>query len=345
MRVYSAEETRNMLPFGALIEALREMFRAGAAAPLRHHHAISLDGQPDATLLLMPAWTPAGLGGVKIVNVNPGNAAIGMPALSSSYLLFDACTGRHLAMLDGGEITNRRTAAVSALAASYLARADARRLLVVGAGRVAGNLADAFRAVRPIEDVAVWDIDTGMAEGLARKLNGAGFRAAVATDLEAAVADADIVSCATLATEPLIVGAWLRPGQHLDLIGSFRPGMREADDAAVSRARVYIDTEGALKESGDLIGPIPVRRVDRGADRRRPIRPVPGNRGRPRRRAGDYAVQGHRNRAFGFGGGDSRPYETRGRGMTGGPGHAHPRVLARVLHGPQEARGTTRTTA
>ena len=256
MRVYSAEETRNMLPFGALIEALREMFRAGAAAPLRHHHAISLDGQPDATLLLMPAWTPAGLGGVKIVNVNPGNAAIGMPALSSSYLLFDACTGRHLAMLDGGQITNRRTAAVSALAASYLARADARRLLVVGAGRVAGNLADAFRAVRPIEDVAVWDIDAGMAEGLARKLNGAGFRAAVATDLEAAVADADIVSCATLATEPLIVGAWLRPGQHLDLIGSFRPGMREADDAAVSRARVYIDTEGALKESGDLIGPI-----------------------------------------------------------------------------------------
>ena len=256
MRIYSAEETRNMLPFGALIEALREMFRAGAAAPLRHHHAIPLDGQPDATLLLMPAWTPAGLGGVKIVNVNPGNAAIGMPALSSSYLLFDACTGRHLAMLDGGEITNRRTAAVSALAASYLARADARRLLVVGAGRVAGNLADAFRAVRPIEDVAVWDIDAGMAEGLARRLNGAGFRTAVATDLEAAVADADIVSCATLATDPLIAGVWLRPGQHLDLIGSFRPGMREADDAAVRRARVYIDTEGALKESGDLIGPI-----------------------------------------------------------------------------------------
>ena len=159
-------------------------------------------------------------------------------------------------MLDGGEITNRRTAAVSALAASYLARADARRLLVVGAGRVAGNLADAFRAVRPIEDVAVWDIDAGMAEGLARKLNGAGFRAAATTDLEAAVAHADIVSCATLATEPLIAGAWLRPGQHLDLIGSFRPGMREADDAAVRRARVYIDTEGALKESGDLIGPI-----------------------------------------------------------------------------------------
>ena len=149
MRVYSAEETRDLLPFGALIEALREMFRTGAAAPLRHHHGIALEGLPEATLLLMPAWNPAGLGGVKIVNVNPGNAAAGMPALSSSYLLFDARTGRHLAMLDGGEITNRRTAAAAALAASYLARADARRLLVVGAGRVARNLAEAFRARAP----------------------------------------------------------------------------------------------------------------------------------------------------------------------------------------------------
>lgn len=256
MRVYSAEETRDLLPIGALIEALREMFRAGAAAPLRHHHAIALEDQPDATLLLMSAWNPAGLGGVKIVNVNPGNAAIGMAAVSSSYLLFDARTGRHLAILDGDAITNRRIPAVAALAASYLARADARRLLVVGAGHVATNLANAFRAVRPIEDVAVWDIDAGMAETLVRRLNDAGLHAELATDLESAVAGADIVSCATLATEPLIRGAWLRPGQHLDLIGSFRPDMREADDDAVRRARVYIDTEGALKESGDLIGPI-----------------------------------------------------------------------------------------
>ena len=256
MRVYSAEETRDLLPFGALIEALREMFRAGAVAPLRHHHTIALDGLPDATLLLMPAWNPAGLGGVKIVHVNPGNAAAGMPALSSSYLLFDTGTGRHLAMLDGGEITNRRTAAASALAARYLAREDARRLLVVGAGRVATNLADAFRAVRPIEDVAVWDIDAGLAERLVQRLSDTGFRAEVAADLEAAVAGADIISCATLAIDPLIAGAWLRPGQHLDLIGSFRPHMREADNDAVRRARVYIDTDGALKESGDLIGPI-----------------------------------------------------------------------------------------
>ena len=256
MRVYSAEETRDLLPFSALIQALREMFQTGAEAPLRHHHAITPDGQPEATLLLMPAWSPVGLGGVKIVNVNPGNAARGVPALSSSYLLFETRTGRHLAMLDGGETTNRRTAATSALAASYLAAKGASSLLVVGAGRVAANLAGAFRAVRPIEDVAVWDIDAEMAERLARRLNGEGLRAEAAQNLESAIADADIASCTTLATEPLIAGAWLRPGQHLDLIGSFTPGMREADDAAVRRARVFIDTEGALKESGDLIGPL-----------------------------------------------------------------------------------------
>ena len=255
MRLYSAGQTRNLLPFGALIEALRDMFRTGATAPLRHHHAIALEGQPEATLLLMPAWSAA-LGGVKIVNVNPGNAARGMPALSSSYLVFDTATGRHLAMFDGAELTNRRTAATSALAAGRLARPRASSLLVVGAGRVAAHLPGAFRAVRPIERVAVWDIDAPSAERLARRLAGDGFRAVAAQDLKTAVADADIVSCATLATEPLIAGAWLRPGQHLDLIGSFTPAMREADDDAVRLSRVFVDTRAVLQESGDLIGPL-----------------------------------------------------------------------------------------
>lgn len=256
MVVYSAEETRNLLPFDMLIEALREMFRANAVAPLRHHHHIPLVGLPEATLLLMPAWNPTGLGGVKIVNVNPGNATMGVPALCSSYLLFDVRSGQHLAMLDGGEITSRRTAAASALAASYLARADAHLLLVVGAGRVANNLADAFRVVRPIKEVEVWDVNPRKAEQLAERLTEEGFHARVAQDLQAAVSRADVVSCATLATDPLIAGAWLPQGLHLDLIGSFKPGMREADDDAVRRARVYIDTGGALKESGDLIEPI-----------------------------------------------------------------------------------------
>lgn len=256
MKVLSAEETRNLLPFDKLVGALRDMFVTGAEAPLRHHHTMSLEGQPDATLLLMPSWNPNGLGGVKIVNVVPGNAAKGIPALNSAYLLFQAETGKHLLMLDGGEITNRRTVAASALAASYLAREDSKTLLVVGAGRVASNAAHAFKAVRDIQNMIVWDIVPDMAQALAARLSDDGFNSHAASDLQAAVGQADIISCATLATDPVILGDWLKPGQHLDLIGSFTPKMRETDDTAIRRARVYIDTDGVFKESGDIISPI-----------------------------------------------------------------------------------------
>ncbi len=246
MQIYTESETRKALPFDQLIEAIREIFKSKAEAPLRHHHSIPLEEQPVATLLLMPAWRESALGGIKIVNVNPGNSALGIPALSSTYLLFDAQTGRHLALLDGGEITNRRTAAASALATSYLAAENAQTLLIIGAGRVASNLAYAFRSVRPIKEVLVWDINKEMAANLIVKLRSDGIVANEVKDLENEIAKADIISCATLATEPIVMGEWLRPGQHLDLIGSFTPHMRETDDVAISRARVYIDTQGAL---------------------------------------------------------------------------------------------------
>jgi ornithine cyclodeaminase len=189
--------------------------------------------------------------GVKVVSVFPGNGARGMPSVSASYLLCDGATGQHLALIDGGEITRRRTAAASALAGSFLAREDASSLLIVGSGHVAGLMAEAYRVVRPVERVRVWNIRRAGAERLAARLG-----AEVVSDLAAAVADADIVSCATLAREPLIQGEWLRPGTHLDLIGGFTPTMREADDAAVQRSRVFIDTDAALAEAGDLIDPI-----------------------------------------------------------------------------------------
>lgn len=256
MILLSAEKTRKLLPFSGLIEALRAAFREGAEIPLRHHHDVEQPDQPKATILLMPAWQTGGLGGIKIVTVTPGNTAKGLPALSSAYLLFETQTGRHLAILDGGEITNRRTAAAAALAADYLAREDASSLLIVGAGRVAANLASAFSVVRPIKRVSVWDIDTANAHRLAADLSAQGFDARAVGDLGAAVPEHDIISCATLARAPLVRGEWLRPGQHLDLIGSFTPEMREADDDAFARAQVFIDTADALHESGDLIEPI-----------------------------------------------------------------------------------------
>lgn len=255
MKVYSPEETERRLPYPALLDALAAAYAAGIEAPLRHHHTIPKDGEPDATLLLMPAWGPE-IGGVKIVNVTPGNGGRGLPAIMASYLVFSAETGRHEAILDGAALTARRTAAQGALGARLLARPDSRHLLVVGAGRVAEELPAAFAAALPIERVTVWNRNPDGARRLAARLGDQGWRAAAADDLEAAVAEADVISCATLAETPIIRGAWLQPGQHLDLIGSFTPKMREADDEAVRRAKVYVDCEGARVESGDIRDPL-----------------------------------------------------------------------------------------
>jgi ornithine cyclodeaminase/alanine dehydrogenase-like protein (mu-crystallin family) len=256
MRVVDAGETERALPFATLIPALREMFVSGCVAPSRHHHRIERDPEPDATLLLMPAWKPHDALGVKIVNVFPGNNKRGLPGLHSLYCLFDAEHGTPIALLDGNVITARRTAAVSALAASYLARSDAASLLVVGAGRIGSLLPEAYREVRAIRRVTVWNPTPATAHALVDRLRALDFDASVAPDLEAAVRAADIVSSATLATRPLVLGEWLHPGIHLDLIGSFTPEMRETDDAAIRRASVFVDTETALAESGDLRRPL-----------------------------------------------------------------------------------------
>jgi ornithine cyclodeaminase/alanine dehydrogenase-like protein (mu-crystallin family) len=256
MRVYSAEETAAALPYAKLVDAIEAMFASGATAPLRHHHTMPREGERDAVLLLMPAWSGRGHGGVKIVNVTPGNAARGLPSITASYLLFEELTGKHLAIFDGATLTARRTAAVSALAARHLAREEARTLLVVGAGRIARELPAAFSAVRPIERVLVWNHTGKNGHALVEELRSDGFAAEFTGDLEAAVGQADITSCATLSTDPVVQGAWLKPGQHLDLIGAFTPQMRETDDEAMRRAKVFIDTEGALTEAGEIRQPI-----------------------------------------------------------------------------------------
>jgi ornithine cyclodeaminase len=213
-------------------------------------------GGGSFTSLIMPAWIEGRYYGVKTINIAPGNAARGLPGLHASYMLYDGVTGVPLALIDGDQITTRRTAAASALAASWLARQDARHLLVVGAGQIAALLPHAYRAVRPIDRVSIWARSPHKAEALAAQLRAEGVAAEAAVDLEAACAAADIVSCATLATEPVVRGAWLRPGSHLDLIGSFTPAMREADDACFAGAALYLDTEEGLKKSGDLLGPM-----------------------------------------------------------------------------------------
>lgn len=250
MHIHDAAAVAAALPFERLIPALRAQFTAGCTVPARHVHEL-----PGMTSLVMPAWTAEHYG-IKVINVAPGNAAQGLPGLHAVYVLFDARTGVPLALMDGDELTARRTAATSALAASCLAPADARRLLVVGTGRVARLLPLAYRAVRPIVRCDVWARTRAKADALAAEWREHGIDAHGVADLAEAARRADVVSCATSAGSPLIEGAWLRPGSHLDLIGSFTPHMREADDACFAGAAIYVDTDEALRKSGDLLGPL-----------------------------------------------------------------------------------------
>jgi ornithine cyclodeaminase len=256
MRVISADEIDRALTFPALIDALAEAFRGDIVTPERHHHDVERAGGPG-TLLLMPAWTGAASSGasflgVKIVSVFPQNPTHGLPSVLGSYLLMDGATGAPLATLDGTRLTLWRTAAASALAARYLARADASRMVMVGAGALAPFLIRAHMSQRPLSEVAIWSRRPEAAQQVAERLRAEGLPAGATDDLESAVRAADLVSCATLSTAPLVKGAWLQEGAHLDLVGAFKPGMREADDKALQRAAVYVDTDRARTEGGDV---------------------------------------------------------------------------------------------
>jgi len=256
LQFLGAAETRQRLPFDALIHALRAMFERGCELPQRQVLELAAADAEPVTSLVMPAWQTGGCYGVKVVNIAPANSARGLPGLHSTYVLYDATTGAPLAWIDGDQITARRTAATSALAASWLAREDARHLAILGAGRIARLLGEAHRVCRPIEHVTVWARSERNARLLVDELAAQGFDAHAAASVEGAVVDADIVSCATLAREPIVQGRWLRDGSHLDLIGSFAPAMRESDDDCFAGATVFVDSDDAATKSGDLIGPI-----------------------------------------------------------------------------------------
>ncbi|WP_454852989.1 ornithine cyclodeaminase family protein [Rhizobium binxianense] len=257
MLVLDEAETRAALPWPELIEVIADMFGSGCEMPARHHHEMEVPDEENATLLLMPAWIPGRYMGVKTVCVFPGNVRRSLPAVFGTYLLSSAATGETLAVIDGGELTARRTAAASALAARHLARDDAEELLVCGTGRLSLNLMQAHGTVRPIRRYRVWGRNGEAAARVAAEARALGLAAEAVSDLESAARRADILSCATLSSDPLIRGEWLKPGSHLDLVGAFKPGMRESDDEAIRRASVFVDTRaGAMREAGDIAQPL-----------------------------------------------------------------------------------------
>lgn len=270
MLTISADDIDRALTFPGLVETLRGAFSAGAVQPVRHHHTIERPDGAASTLLLMPAWTDfvaagtskGGHVGVKVVTVSPDNNSIGKPAVMGLYLLLDGVTGEPCALIDGQRLTQWRTACASALAATYLARTDASRLLIIGAGALATFLANAHSSVRPISEIRIWNRTRANADRIAAALSIPNVSIRAVSDLDEQIGWADIISSATISTEPLIKGALLQPGVHVDLVGAFTPDMRESDDDAVKRARIFVDTRaGATKEAGDIVQPLKTKTI------------------------------------------------------------------------------------
>lgn len=257
MRTIDNETIDQVLNYDKMLEALYKIFISKFTMPVRHHHFYNTPDSAENALILMPAWTDKYLG-CKQVIVAPKNAEQHLPAIHALYTLFNAETGVPLAQMDATKLTSVRTACASALAAKYLARENAENLLVIGSGSVAYHLAQAHSSVRNYKHIEVWARNTDKAQALLDCLKEQGFtNVFLAKDLQTAIQKADVISSATLSKEPIIKGEWLKPGVHLDLIGSHTPKTREADDEVIRRSTIYADSrEGALHETGELAIPI-----------------------------------------------------------------------------------------
>jgi 1-pyrroline-2-carboxylate reductase [NAD(P)H] len=258
MRIFEAADVHRALNFPDLIEALRRTFGSPAGMPRRMVFRLDETKQPPDAFAVLPSWN-AEVIGVKAFTYLPGNAKLGRDILHSKILLFDRNTGAPMALVDGTSVTFWRTAGVAALAADYLARRDASRLLVCGTGNLASYMTLAHASVRPIREVAIWGRNHGKAERAIEraKAQRPDLKYSVADDLEAAVQAADIVSCVTAAHDPIIKGAWVRPGTHTDFFGNHEKTGRECDTEMVTRSKVYVDSRAnVLNEAGELLIPI-----------------------------------------------------------------------------------------
>ncbi|NRA71111.1 MAG: ornithine cyclodeaminase family protein [Gammaproteobacteria bacterium] len=258
MKQLNASQVQSALRFPELIAALKQAFCSDITVPMRHHHDMeNPSASRETTLLLMPAWQAGEKAGVKMVTVAPDNSALNLPSIQGIYLLLDLRTGTPEIMMDAPTLTTNRTAAASALAASFLARKDASHLFVVGTGALSSQLIRAHHAVSPLTHVTVWGRNEDKAAQVLTQVADLNLIAATTTSIEAGINQADIISVATLSQTALIEGKWLKPGQHLDLVGAYRPDMREADDEVMRRATIFVDSRpGATKETGDIKIPL-----------------------------------------------------------------------------------------
>jgi alanine dehydrogenase len=257
MRYVSAEEAHRLLDYPSLVEALRELFRLGCDRVERVLMSQPLPDGRQNDWLVLPAWQFGRHQGIKIVSVYPENESRGLASVQGIYILLDGTNGKALMAVDGAAITLRKTAANSALAATYLARKDSKTLLMLGAGAMALPLIEAHCAVRPIRRVLIWNRTPARAEAVAARVKLPGVSTIVADDIRRALDEADVISAATMSHTPLIRGEWLKAGQHLDLVGGYLEEMREADDEAVRRSRIFVDARfTAAAHAGDICQPL-----------------------------------------------------------------------------------------
>ncbi len=258
MKIVEAKDIHRVMNFPDLIEALRDAFAKPAGTPQRQ--VFPLDESPEShdAFAVLPAWNTKAIG-VKAFTYLPSNSAKGFPILHSKIMLFSRENGEPLALVDGTSVTYWRTAAVSALAADYLARKDASRLLLCGTGNLATYMALAHCSVRPITQVSIWGRDANKAAKTVAALQTqrSDLQFEVVDDLQAAVQQAHIISCATASPEPLIFGEWVQEGTHTDFIGNHDKHRRECDSDLVERANLFVDSRlNVLNEAGELLIPI-----------------------------------------------------------------------------------------
>lgn len=245
--------------FKELISVLKSSFSSNnIIVPMRHHHDFPNPKVGiDTTLLLMPAWDPSKNAGVKIVTVSPENGQFDLPSIQGTYIYLDATKGSVKAIIEARSLTVKRTAAASALASSFLSRPDSSSLLMIGTGALSINLIQAHASVRPIKEVYVWGRNFDKAKLICNSLNNASFKCTPIKTIEEKIGDVDIISCATLSKTPLVLGKYLKNGQHIDLVGAYKKDMRESDNDTITKSTVFVDTfQGGLKESGDIVIPI-----------------------------------------------------------------------------------------
>ncbi|MEP3208872.1 MAG: ornithine cyclodeaminase family protein [Maribacter sp.] len=244
--------------FAELISALKLGFTSrDIVVPQRHHHDFpNPEMGKDSTLFLMPAWNPSKEAGVKIATVSPENEQFELPSVQAIYVLLNAKKGTVKAIIQSKSLTAKRTAAASALASSYLSKTNSTSLLMIGTGALSTNLIRAHAQVRPIKHVYVWGRNIENAKQVCNQFQNENFSCEVIPSIAEKISEVDIVSCATLSKVPLVLGKHLMAGQHIDLVGAYRKDMREADDEAIKKASVFVDTFGGTEESGDLFVPL-----------------------------------------------------------------------------------------